>query len=285
MSETNKQLAPIDDLKKQIQTMKPQIQAALPKHVDAEKFSRVVMTALSGNADLVKATRQSFFSACLKLASDGLLPDSREAAIVTFKRKDGTIEATPMPMIAGILKKVRQSGEIKTMTSNIVYEGDEFIYFVDHDGEHVKHVPKLFGERGKAIGAYALAKTKDDAIYVEVMDVNQIMAVKASSRSAQYGPWSGSFETEMWRKTVMRRLSKRLPMSTDLEETLRRDDDLYEFEKPAETTDKPVQIAAPKEKNKPSKLKEILKDVTPEQLETSPNEPVSSLNESTTDEI
>jgi len=256
-------LKPIDELKNQIQIMKPQIKAALPNHIDTEKFARVVMTALAGNNDLVLANRQTFFNACLKLAADGLLPDGKEAAIVTFKMKDGTVSASAMPMIAGILKKVRQSGEILTLTSNIVYEADEFIYFVDQDGEHVKHEPKLFGERGKAIGAYALAKTKDGGVYVEIMDVNQINAVKGSSRSASYGPWSGVFEHEMWRKTVLRRLSKRLPMSTDLEDTIKRDDDLYEFQQPqieAPKNNAPA-IEAPKAKR--SKLKEAMQIESP----------------------
>lgn len=272
MSNQNKQLAPIDDLKQQIQIMKPQIQAALPKHIDSDKFARVVMTALAQNNDLVNANRQSFFSACLKLAADGLIPDSREAALVTFKSKDGLM-VTAMPMVAGILKKVRQSGEILTLTSNIIYRNDEFTYFVDADGEHVKHTPLLFGERGEAIGAYAFAKTKDGGVYVEVMDVNQINAVKASSRSSQYGPWAGSFQHEMWRKTVIRRLSKRLPMSTDVEDTIRRDDDLYDMEKPAAPTETVAKIAAPAEKNKPNKLKQMIKDVSPSQPESSPNEP------------
>jgi hypothetical protein len=43
----------------------------------------------------------------VKLAQDGLLPDGREAAVVMFGNK-----AQAMPMIAGILKKVRQSGEV-----------------------------------------------------------------------------------------------------------------------------------------------------------------------------
>jgi recombination protein RecT len=43
----------------------------------------------------------------VRLAQDGLLPDGREAAIVKFGNK-----AQAMPMIAGILKKIRQSGDV-----------------------------------------------------------------------------------------------------------------------------------------------------------------------------
>ena len=74
-----------------------------------------------------------------------------------------------MSMVGGILKKVRNSGELSSITAQIVYENDEFNYYIDADGEHISHRPNMFGDRGKRIGAYALAKTKDGAIYVEVM--------------------------------------------------------------------------------------------------------------------
>lgn len=255
---------PVDDLKNQIQLMKPQIKAALPPHIEVDKFTRVVMTALVSNPDLVKATRQSFFGACLKMAADGLICDGRESAIVTFKNKQGEFIAQYMPMVGGILKKVRQSGELLSITANIVHENDKFTWFIDADGEHVEHRPLVFGDRGKAIGVYALAKTKDGGLYVEIMDVNQINAVKNSSRSKEYGPWSSAFSEEMWKKTAIRRLSKRLPMSTDLEQTIKRDDDLYlpEPDKQPDVTPKPQQIEAPK--TKPTKLKQLMK--TPEAM-------------------
>ena len=73
---------------------------------------------------------------------------------------------------------------------------------------------------------YALAKTKDGAIYIEVMTVKDIEKVRASSRAKGAGPWT-QWGGEMARKTVIRRLSTRLPMSTDLDETIRADDDMY----------------------------------------------------------
>jgi recombination protein RecT len=123
----------------------------------------------------------------------------------------------------------------------------------------------MFGERGKRIGVYALAKTKDGSIYVEVMTEKQVMDVKNISRSKDFGPWSGPFEEEMYKKTALRRLSKRLPMSTDIEETIRRDDDLFMpesvQEKVVAAKTEPVQRLAPPEEKKmaPSKLKEAIK--------------------------
>lgn len=217
------------DLKSEVKKMEDQFRLALPPHVTPEKFVRVVMTAIQVNPDLAKADRQSVLAACMRAAQDGLLPDGKEAALVTF-RSNGTSMATYIPMVMGILKKVRNSGELASISSQLVYEKDAFRFWADDKGEHLEHEPDVFSsDRGRLRGVYAMAVTKDGAVYIEVMSHDQVMAVKASSK-AQNGPWSGSFEHEMWRKTAIRRLSKRLPMSSDLEDTIRRDDDLFDVD-------------------------------------------------------
>ena len=151
------QLTIIDEIRQNIARMVPQFALALPSHISPDKFQRVAITAIQNNPDLLQADRRSLYAACMKLAQDGVLPDGREAALVTFntKQKDGTwIKAVqPMIMVAGILKKVRQSGELSTIHAAVVYANDKFRYWVDTEGQHIEHEPILFGERGPAIGA------------------------------------------------------------------------------------------------------------------------------------
>jgi recombination protein RecT len=222
---------------KALEAMTPQLKASLPGHVSVEKFKRVAMTAIQNNPDLLQAERQSLYNSFARAAQDGLLPDNREAAIVTFGGR-----AQYMPMIGGILKKVRNSGELESITAQVVYQNDHFDYALGDD-EHITHKPLLTGDRGNPIISYAIAKTKDGGIYREVMTEAQVMAVKNVSRS-KGGPWSGPFADEMRRKTVLRRLSKRLPMSTDLEGVLEADDELFlppdgSTPERVETTEKP----------------------------------------------
>lgn len=235
MSET-KQLTVTDQIKNTLQAMGPQFEAALPTHISVKKFTRVAQTAVLGNQDLLKCDRTSLYKACIESAQDSLLPDGREAAFVPFK---GQVKY--MPMVAGVLKKVRNSGELSSLAAQIVHQNDKFSYWVDEDGEHIKHEPDFLKDRGDAVAVYAVAKTKDDGVYIEVLTKKDVEAIKGSSRSKS-GPWSGPFYLEMWKKSAIRRLAKRLPMSTDLEQTIRRDDDMYEFEdnKPQE----PVNVEA-----------------------------------------
>jgi recombination protein RecT len=209
-----------------VQRMEKQFALALPEHVSPEKFVRVVMTAINTNPDLQKADRQSVLAAAMKCAQDGLLPDGREAALVTYGNK-----AQYLPMIAGVLAKVRRSGELRTINAHIVYANDTFTYRLGDD-EMIEHTPRLDGPRGKPIAGYAIAKTKDGGVYREVMSIEQINQVRNVSRAKNNGPWVAWWD-EMARKTVLRRLAKRLPMSTDLVQLFGRDDDHYDLTRQA----------------------------------------------------
>lgn len=209
-----------------VQRMEKQFALALPDHVSPEKFVRVVMTAINTNPDLQKADRQSVLAAAMKCAQDGLMPDGREAALVTYGNK-----ASYLPMIAGVLTKVRRSGELETINAHVVYEKDVWSYALGDD-ERIEHRPYMEGDRGKPIAVYAIAKTKDGGIYREVMSVAEVEQVRNVSRAKGNGPWV-QWWGEMARKTVLRRLSKRLPMSTDLQQVFQRDDDHYDFRQQA----------------------------------------------------
>lgn len=211
---------PVQVIRQNLTQMAPEFEAALPKHITVEKFTRVAMTAIQNNPDLQNADRRSLFGSIVRLAQDGLLPDGREAAIVLFGNK-----AQAMPMIAGVLKKIRQSGEVAKVSAQVVYEQDEFVWHLGFDEDVTHNPPPLDKPRGKAIGAYATAVLKDGSRLLEVMSLEEIEKVRAVSRAKGNGPWV-QWWGEMARKTVMRRLSKRLPMSTDVEDALDRDETL-----------------------------------------------------------
>jgi recombinational DNA repair protein RecT len=146
-------------------------------------------------------------------------------------------KAQAMPMIGGILKRIRQSGEVARVSAHVVYENDQFkvSYGFDEDVEHIP--PSLEKSRGKPIGAYATAVLKDGSKLLEVMSLEEIEQVRKVSRAANNGPWV-AWWTEMARKTVMRRLSKRLPMSTDIEE------DIFSRDETLQTAPRPQMIEA-----------------------------------------
>lgn len=224
----NKQLAPIEAFKVDLARFQPEIKKLLPEHITVERFERVVMSAVQMNPYLLELDKKSLFDACLKCASDGLIPDGREAALVPFSGK-----VQYMPMVYGIVKKIRNSGELATIAANVVHEKDHFEYSVDQDGEHFSHKPQMFGSRGDPVGVYALIKTKDDALYFDVLNKNDVMAIKALAeaklKDKSRSPWNGAFQYEMWKKSAIRRLSKRVPMSAEVERVIQANDDMIDL--------------------------------------------------------
>lgn len=232
-----------DKLRFQLDKRADDFKMALPAHITPEKFQRTVMTAAQSNPDLLKADRGSLITACMKAAQDGLLPDGREAAIVTFntrKQIDGRWEtvvlAQYMPMVFGLRKKILQSGEISSIETNVVYRReveDERFYFEAGTEAALRHRPALdLTDEDLAdeniVAAYSVATMKDGTKSFEVMRRAEINKVRQASQTGALGkttrdgkpippkgPWVDWF-AEMARKTVMRRHSKTLPMSGDL---------------------------------------------------------------------
>lgn len=201
---------------------KARLQAALPPGIDADRFQRVVLTAIQQNPDIANGDRQSLYNAALRAAADGLVPDGREGAFVIMGGKP-----TWMPMVGGIIKRLATAGI--SIDAQVVYENDDFEQQLGDEASIHHKAPKLGTPRGAPLGAYAIARLPNGMVMREVMDFDQIEQVRAASRSGNGGPWK-QWWTEMARKTVIRRLAKRLPiLDPKLAETIQRDDDLYDF--------------------------------------------------------
>ncbi len=223
---------PIVAFKSQLDQRMEQFKNALPAHMPPERFARVVLTAVQNNPDLLNADRQALWNACMRAAQDGLLPDGREGAIVIYNTKEKgqyVKKAQWMPMVFGIVKKVRNSGQLAMITARVVYDGDQYRYWLDEDGEHILYEPCEQPNKNVVRVVFACAKTKDGELLVEPLTPSDIEKIRNSSRAKDNGPWVDWWE-EMAKKSAIRRLAKRLPMSSDLDDLVRRDDDLYDFE-------------------------------------------------------
>ncbi len=215
------QPTPVQEFRAQLQRMQNQIKAALPPHVTIDKFVRTVVTAVQSNTSLLSVDRGSLMIACVEAASDGLLPDGREGAIVPYKGK-----ANWQPMVWGLVKLVRQSGELATIGARIVRDGEAFEHWIDEDGEHFKHVPAYSSDVTDLSGmrlVYAYAKTKDGSLYFEAMGAAEIEKFRNLSKaSSADSPWK-TWPEEMAKVRPLKRLCKRLPLSTDVLDALERD--------------------------------------------------------------
>lgn len=224
-----RQINPLVEVRQQLDARQGEFAAALPAHIPVERFVRVVMTAIQNEPKLLNVERRSLFLAAMKCAQDGLLPDGRDAALVPYQDRNRGAIAQYMPMVGGIRKKARNSGEIATWDVHAVFARDHFEFELG-DEPFIKHRPSLDEDRGPMIAVYSVATLKSGEKSRDVMSLADVMKIKALSRGTNT-PWNNpTFFPEMAKKTVARRHSKVLPTSTDLDDLIRRDDNLYDLD-------------------------------------------------------
>jgi recombination protein RecT len=232
-----------------------------------DRFITVALHAATSDAKILRATPESVVQAIRDSALLGLEPVgiTGDGAIVVYEEtttverpgsRPGTTimvqQKVPIahfqPMYRGLLKLARRSDQLAHIDAHVVYRGDTIELDLG-SSPSVKHYPVLDGaERGDVVGAYAVAETKEGRRYVEWMTHADIEQVRSSSRggSKPDSPWV-RFWSEMARKTVLRRLMKRLPLETMAEHGLRLEAEtesggrseavpVAELEAPAEST-------------------------------------------------
>lgn len=185
----------------------------LPTNVTFEAFRNAAVVAITDNPAILQCSRESIFKSIRRLAAAGLVPDGREAAIVPFKG-----QAQAMPMVVGLLKVARNSGEISSIWAEVVMGDEEFKISMIDGVRKFEHAYDPLNRSGEVKGAYAVAKLKDGTIEIEAMGREQIeKRRKASANQREPNPtgiWRDWYD-EMAKKTVIRALVKRLPMSSE----------------------------------------------------------------------
>lgn len=211
--------SPLTQFKHDLTRLEEAGELALPDTVPFKAFKNAAVVAITDNPSILNCKKESVFKAVRTLAGAGLVPDGREAAIVPFKG-----EAQAMPMVSGLVKIARNSGKITSLWADVVYEGESLDIWIE-DGERKWNHVQEDGSRinamergGKIIGAYAVAKLTDGTVEFQPMSLHEIEQRRKSSANQKGDKPTGIWEKwygEMAKKTVIRNLCKRLPMSSE----------------------------------------------------------------------
>lgn len=231
-----------------IKSMEGEIAKALPSVITPERFTRMVLSAVSANPKLAQCSPNSFLAAMMAAAQLGVEPNTPlgQAYLIPY---GGDVQF--QLGYKGLIDLAYRSGEIEVIQAHVVYENDEFEFEFGLDPK-LRHVPAR-KDRGEAVCVYAMFKTKAGGYGFEVMSMEDCMA-HAKKYSKAYGssssPWKTSFE-EMCKKTVLKRCLKYAPMKSDFvkaDETVKRtidedmlavptEDPVAEVDAEAETVD------------------------------------------------
>lgn len=219
-----------------IKSMEGEIAKALPSVLTPERFTRMVLSALSVNPKLASCTPKSFLGAMMCAAQLGVEPNTPlgQAYLLPYANK-GVQECQFQLGYKGLIDLAYRSGEVEVVQAHIVYENDDFSYEYGLEPKLV-HKPAS-SNRGVAILVYAMFKTKQGGFGFEVMSMDDVKAHAAKyskAYSSSFSPWKTNFE-EMAKKTVLKRVLKYAPLKTDFirgisqDETIKTEisDDMY----------------------------------------------------------
>lgn len=211
------------DLKAQIKSMEAQFQLAMPKGVEAAQLVRDAMTVLSANPKLAECEPKSVLGALMTCAQLGLRPGVLgQAWVIPFKGKGQLVVG-----YQGLMSLAHRSGDIASTRAQIVYANDHFDYEYGLD-DRLVHKPFRGGDRGPAVAYYCVVKTKAGGVLWDVLERADAEAHRdkfamARSGGKIIGPWVDHFDA-MALKTVIMRVLKLAPRSTELVQAMRVDD-------------------------------------------------------------
>jgi recombination protein RecT len=204
----------------QSDAFKDAVAKALPKHLTPDRFLRVAATALTKTPKLAQCEQASFFNALLSLSQYGLEPDGRRAHLIPYGNQCQLIID-----YKGLVELVMRSGVVSKIHADVVCDNDVFEFDM---GEVKAHKIDLRKERGAVFATYALCVFKDGATAAAVMSREEVEAIRKRSRSGSNGPWVTDWN-EMAKKTAFRRLSKWLPLSSEVRDAVDGDDDVIDI--------------------------------------------------------
>ena len=205
---------------------------ALPKDFNKARFTQNALALLNDNPDLAKYGQAQLIGGLLKGAYLGLDFYSKECYLIPYGK---VLNYQTDYKGETKLAKKYSIRPIKDIYAEIVREGDDFSIGVKDNERVVNFSPKPFNN-GKVIGAFAVVEYMDGGIGTDMMSLEELEKTRSKSKASNSMAWR-DFTTEMYRKTVLRRLCKHIEI--DFENPTQRD--IYAKEMAIETD--PAEIA------------------------------------------
>jgi recombination protein RecT len=203
-----------------LKQMLPEIQRALPRHLDADRLARLSLTTIRTNPKLLECSLPSLLGAVMQAAQLGLEPGLLgHCYLVPFYNKHSNKSEVQFIIgYKGLLDLVRRTGEITAIAAHEVREEDHFSFHYGLEEELV-HRPRIDGDRGAVYAYYSYARFKDGGHAFLVMSRQEVEKYRDRFSKSKTGPWTTDFDA-MAKKTVLRQLVKYLPLSVEVQQKL-----------------------------------------------------------------
>ncbi|MGV3084582.1 recombinase RecT [Enterococcus dispar] len=222
---SKKKLTPEQQLNHTLTLMGPEIQRALPKHMNADRIARIALTAVRNTPKLLQTDQKSFLAALMQASQLGLEPNTPlgQAYLIPYGNQ------TQFQLgYQGLLDLAYRTGEYQVIYAKEVYINDEFEYEYGLNPD-LKHVPAMEPD-GDPVGYYAVYRLKNGGYSFEYWPKQKVLLhAKKFSKSFSNGPWKTNFD-EMAKKTVIKSLLKYAPKSIEFAEAVSNDETIKTFD-------------------------------------------------------
>ena len=154
------QKSPVAKFSEFMDKLKPQMALALPKHMNADRMTRLALTAFSTTPALQKCSPQSIAASIMTAAQLGLEPGiSGQGYLIPYKET-----CTFVPGWKGLVDLVARSGRA-TVWTGAVRDGDEFEYQLG-DAPFCRHRPGDGDDGQPFTHVYAIGRVRDASMAV-----------------------------------------------------------------------------------------------------------------------
>ena len=200
-----------------LEARKKDFNDVLPSHLPAKKLVRIALTSISSNPLLLKCTQNTLLGSIIKASQLGLEFDLLGQCYLVpyYNKKKRRYEAQLQIGYRGLVELARRSGKVRSIVANEVRANDHFAYEYGLN-EDLKHIPAE-GERGEVIYFYAYCKMNDGAFQFTVMNKQAVDTIRNRAQTDKV--WSDHY-VEMGKKTVIKRLAKLLPLTSESREAV-----------------------------------------------------------------
>lgn len=199
-----------ETVKDYIKVYEKELARALPKVITAERFTRMVMTAVSQTPKLQQCTPQTFIAAMLTAAQLGLEPNTPlgQAYLIPY----GTVCQFQIGY-KGFIELTHRSGQLKNIEAHVVYENDDFDFEYGLEAK-LSHKPAK-ANKGEPIWVYAIYHLNNGGYGFEVMSWEEcLLHGQKYSKTYNNGPWKTNPE-EMAKKTMIKKVLKYAPLKSE----------------------------------------------------------------------
>lgn len=211
-------------------------EAGLPKDFNKERFVINSISLLNEHPELQKFGTAQLKLGLMKSAVLGLNPMLKECYLIGYgSQLNFQIDWRGAKKLA----KKYSIRPIKDIQAEIVRDGDVFEKEVTENNTTFKFKPKTMND-GKILGAFAYAMFEDGGCLVEEMTLAELENTRKHSKQSNGMAWK-DYTKEMYLKTVLHRICKKIEISFENDEQLK----LFNEDVAIDTTPRKVEVQNP----------------------------------------